>query len=100
MLVIELCCDDAQMCRACSRVGFQALALDARPLSSSRVRVVKFDLTDLDALAGLQQMILHDADRIAMLWVRGACRDDGALPGATCAFTPKEECKASCTLAQ
>ena len=31
---------------------------------------MKFDLTDLDALAGLQQMILHDADRIAMLWAR------------------------------
>ena len=70
MLVLELCCGDAQICCACSRVGFQVLALDARPLSSSRVRVVKFDLTDLDVLDGLQQMILHDAARIAMLWVR------------------------------
>ena len=46
------------------------MALDARPPSSPGVRIVKFDLTDLDALASLQQMVHHDADRIAMLWAR------------------------------
>ena len=73
LLIIELCCGDASLSKACGKTGFQTLALDARPPAASSIRVIKFDLLDADALSSLVKMISHESDRIALIWARVPC---------------------------
>ncbi|CAE7781121.1 kptA, partial [Symbiodinium sp. CCMP2592] len=69
MLVIELCCGPVAISHACGKIGFQTLALDRKPASSS-VRVLTFDLLCTDSVAGLTTMLKHEASRVAMVWAR------------------------------
>ena len=73
LLVIELCAGTAILSRTAAAVGFRTMPVDNNPRRAPGKNVLRIDLADPEAVAQLLEIIQHERDRIALVFIAPPC---------------------------